>query len=798
MYAEVDPTTIYRGMSDGKDNRAEVKMADRRGISRWVIAVTLLLLACCALCAPVQAGVSPDDGKYVGNNGVVIIGETKVFFFNESEQIIPYGTIRSTNPDIPVFISFNGPFDSSSSEYKIDLAKTDEYQVTGPNGRITVYFLPPELRAKTKVCGENFAWVKKGDNITLEANTNLWFITNLSRDFLIFKGPLPNNITYKLLDPSGLQVYVINDVTLRDIDVGFDYNGKNSITINTANLKTGIYRLLIETDPDTNNGLDAEGPEVSFEVRSKGVTMQVEPQEQATYEELVFSLLTTPHTNVSLKVTWGVDINVEFIKGKANVVRGGPTAFGTSDSNGEFKAVAYFAVSGTYEITATEYGCSVEVKPSTRENSTDSTEVKIVPFKAKLDVNKDPSIYHIGENVKITGSANTGDNITLKINDAVVATNLNVGGFDYTWPTKDKPPGSYRIAIWILPLSDPAHDPPDASISVVLIRGGLFAEPSAPFVALGDEFTIEGIVPGRDRVDIFTIAPKGGGGKGFFVEKGGVLDAVGLTYGAYGVNTDGDFETEKIKVSKEVDTGTYLIAALNYGRDGVWGRSQSSNLLEVISNNYATALGIKTTDQLLAILKDKTINAAGSDDLMGIATIRVEQGFVTVDDIVDVPLGSDITVTGTTNRQVDTAIIVTVESLEVNGTKLKPKIAKAKEDEKTFYNSFDVSFATESANIGTYQVTVDDADGHTASTTVRILPAEEHSVNVSTTPSPRTAMSETVPTEPTSTPSPTVTTPAPPSPAPEGAAKEPGFEALSALLALVALSFLLVRSRQRR
>jgi len=592
-------------------------------------------------------------------------------------------------------------------------------------------------------------------------------------------------------------LHEINNVTLKDITV--DYNGKNSTTINTAGLKTGIYKLRIETDPITNNGLDTEGPEVSFEVRSKGVTMLVEPQEQATYEELVFTLSTTPHTDVSLNVTWGVNINVEFIAGKGNVVRGGPTASGTSDSNGEFKAVAYFAVSGTYEITATEYGCS-GVKSSTRENTTDSTEVKIVPFKTELKVNKDPSIYHIGENVKIAGSANTGSNITLKIDDAEIGRDLDIKGFDYTWQTKDKPPGSYRIAIWILPLSDPAHDLPDASISVVLIRGGLFAEPSAPFVALGDEFTVEGIVPGRDRVDIFTIAPKGGGGKGFFVEKGGVLDAAGLTYGAYGVNTDGDFETEKIKVSKEVDTGTYLIAVLNYGRDGIWGMSQSDDMLAAISNNYATDLGVKTTDQLLAILKDTTINEAGSDDLLSIATISVEQGFVTVDELEDALLAGEIKVTGTTNRQVDTAIIVTVESLEVNGTNLKPMIAKAKEDDKTFYNSFDVAFATESANIGTYQVTVDDGDGHTASTTVRILPAEEHAVNVSTTPSPKPAVNEPVPTTPVATPSPTAATlvPSSPSPAPEGAAKEPGFEALPALIALTVLGFLLVRSRQKR
>jgi hypothetical protein len=429
--------------------------------------------------------------------------------------------------------------------------------------------------------------------------------------------------------------------------------------------------------------------------------------------------------------------------------------------------------------------------------------VEIVPYEAELKVDKDPPVYHIGEKVEIDVSATAGESITLKIEDEVVDVGLDVDGDEYTWSTENLAPDSYKISMWVLPFSDPESDPPDESLTLVLLRGGLFAEPSAPFVALGDKFTIEGIVPGRDRVEIFTIAPDGGGGRGLdpediFEDSGDRLSAPGLTYETTGVDTDGEFETEKITVSKDADTGTYLIVALNYGRDGIWGRSQSADLLAVLSNDYATPLGMKTTDQLLDILKDKTINEAGSDDLLGIATISVEEGLVTVDELEDVQLGGDLKVTGTTNRQVDTAIIVTAESLEVNGTKLKPQIAKAKEDEKTYYNTFDVTFDTESANIGTYQVTVDDGDGHTASTTVRILPAAEHSVNVSVTPSPRPAISEPVPTEPVATPSPTAATPVPSSPAPEGAAKEPGYEALPALIALAVLGILLVRSRQKR
>lgn len=766
----------------------------KKSVSWRIIAVTVTLISLCALCAPANAGVSPDVGRSIGNamdGTFTFIGETNLTFVDTNGTLILRGYLISawenSNINIP-FPNSGIVFDSKKEAYRL---LPGFYKVTDLVGgeKTRIYFASKdELRVETKVCGEPFLWVTRGGDITFKADTKLHNI----------KGSLPNNITYKLLNPKGLRVpeYKVG-VPLSDIDVS--ENGENITMINTAGLDLGVYTLSIETDPATNNGLDVEGPAVTFEVKDIGVTIEAKPKEQTVTEEIVFTLSTTPNTTVTLNVTVGIESNVWFEKGKGagEVKIGGHSASGISDKQGNFKAVANFTVTGAYKITATELFT----------NTTDDTWVKIIRYVATLDEPKE-GVYHIGEVLKIKGSAPTAaDNVTIKV-DGAFLDNISVTKFGtgYDWNTEGIAPGTYKIAIWVLPQSDPERDPSDASVSIVLIRGGLIVETSADFVALGDDFEIEKIIaPGRDRVDILTIAPDGGGGRGFepidvLTETDGELNAPGLTHYSYSKNpAEAEFkkeDMEKIAVGKDVDTGTYLIAVLNPGQDGVWGKSGDDNLLKVITYNYSTPLAVKTTDQLLAILKDRTINAAGSDDLLGIATIKVENGFVTLDNIADVPLGQKIEVTGTTNRQVDTSIIVTVEGVDESIPKLKPKIAKAKEDDKTFYNTFSISFETASANIGKYVVTADDGDGHIASTTVTILPAEEPSVDVSATPTPETPGQEQGTNE-SATATPQMTTPTTtPTPRTE-TEKEPGFETIFSIAGLLAVTWLLRRRKRR-
>lgn len=522
-----------------------------------------------------------------------------------------------------------------------------------------------------------------------------------------------------------MQLYDVHGKTLTNISVN-DSTGETSIVINTTGLDTGTYTLSIETDPCTNNGLDVEGPSVSFDVKSRGITIDAKPPKEIVTEDIVFSASTTPYTYVRLNVTWGLPSKVFFKNEIGDKV--GCTLLEKADKDGKLERKAYFDAVGSYEITAIEY----EV------NTSDSIFVEIAPYTVELKTDK--STYSIGENVVITGSATAGDKLVLKIDDEVVKwDDEDIKGSEYSWKTEGETLGAHEIAMWVVGtpeslFSDPYYELPDASVTLILLRGGLNAEVDKEFVAQGDDFTIEGTVPGRDRVDVMTIGPKGGSGHGLdpndiVNETNGALNAPGLTYLTSGISTDGTFETDKIKVDRGADTGMYQIAVLNYGRDEVWGtKTGTNNLLSAITHNYSISLATKTQEEILAYLMDNTVGQPGSDDLLCVVTLKVENGFVRLDAIENVLLGTELKVTGISNREVETQIVVTVEG----PTNLKPLVTEVKADAKTFYNTFEVSFGTATAKIGEYQVTAKDNDGHEVATTLNIILTDEPLINFST------------------------------------------------------------------
>lgn len=687
--------------------------------------VFVVLFSMVAMFGVANAGVSPKEGRRIYDNGTAIIGETNLSFaINATAEPISSGKIEATWEGGPI-ISFEGPFDSrDAQQYKGLVAGRYKIVVDGET-KMHVYFESPSLVIdRIIVRGRESTKVVKGENITFIVDTNLDIINTST------------NITYKLVNPKGVPI-LIEDVPL--------VKGANRTTINTAQLDTGKYKVSIKSNPDTNNGLEAEGPSVSFKVEKRSITIKADVKKQAVNKDIIFDISTTlGYTNFTLNVTRGAEENVEFVelKFEQGVIKRqslGHSISEKTDEDGIYKAITYFTKPGVYEITAKD-------TDATSANITATETVEIEEFSAKVSVER--TKYYVGEPINITGSANAGESITVKADDEVIKEDAEVEGFSCTWRTAGKQLGSYEIGIWVLPFSDPARDPPDASVTVLLMRGGLSAKLNREVVVPGEEFEIEGIAPGMDRVDILTICPKGGSGVGFdpgsiFNLTEGKLNAPGLTYSLCGVFPDGDFR-DKIRVREDADTGTYLITVLNYGRDGVWGASGSDDFINVISYNYTSQLSIKTQEQILAILKDITINAAGSDDLLCVNAIKVENPRVRLDYIENVTLGDNIVVSGYTNREEGTAITITVEG----PMDFKPKIAFVEED-----GTFNVSFSTVSAKIGEYTVTADDGKGYSDTKTVNILShlhttppltTGNSSENSSSTPSPAASASETL------------------------------------------------------
>ncbi|MBK5191122.1 MAG: hypothetical protein JJE19_06485, partial [Methanosarcinales archaeon] len=484
-------------------------MANPKSVSWSIIAVTVTLISLCALCAPANAGVSPDDGRSIGDvaNGTrAIIGETNLSFVNASGFLINSGTtivnIKGPSEDTPeaiknsVNIDFVGTFDSTAYDEPEEISNPlvpGTYNVSNVSdgGKSTIVeFKRPQLIAKI-----DKEVVIRGDTLTFEADTNLFHIARYAG---------PNYITFSLTDPNGYTMTRVGSTALENVNV--NVTGVNTLTIDTGDLvDMGEYTLCIKPNPDTNNGLGKDekyrcGTPVTFEVVSF-ISLTADKEEAEVNERIEFTVILSSNTNVSLTVTTGDESKVWFIGG--DVKETGHNCTGMTRDDGKFEAVANFTATGAYEIMATEL----------IGYRTANIWVKIVRHEVTLD-SPDEEVYHIGEILTIKGDAPTAtDNVTIKVDGTLIDT-ISVNEFEtgYDWNTEGFAPSTYKIAIWVSPQSNPDRDTPDDSVTIVLIRGGLLVETSADFVALGDDFEIEKIIaPGRDYVDILMIAPEGGG-----------------------------------------------------------------------------------------------------------------------------------------------------------------------------------------------------------------------------------------------------------------------------------------------
>ena len=304
----------------------------------------------------------------------------------------------------------------------------------------------------------------------------------------------------------------------------------------------------------------------------------------------------------------------------------------TMDGDGVRKFELHFTDVGTYKITATDYGTGY---PTATRLDEESIEILVAEKNVTFDV---PAIVVIGDKIQIRGTANAGDTIDIAIDDYTVYVSIPIeadGTFAVDLLTPETRGTGAPVIIRIDAFTRLAGEPPlsgdvsgvedDGYAEVFLVGPWLTASLSTDTVDLADNFTISGTASGSDFVDIVTVAPRGGAGRG--INPASVPDVPGITYDSSAVSDIDDSYLKELYVDEDADTGKYLVVVLSPGPNGVYDELNSLDLFgSAFEAGYGDIrnLGAKTQEQILAIIADATVDAAGSDDLLWVGTIVIK------------------------------------------------------------------------------------------------------------------------------------------------------------------------------
>ena len=236
----------------------------------------------------------------------------------------------------------------------------------------------------------------------------------------------------------------------------------------------------------------------------------------------------------------------------------------------------------------------------------------------------------IGTDLIIKGTSTGGDTVDIAIDDIMVAIDVPIdenGRF-----TKKIPSGAETI-LWVprgYVVKAYVNGPKDRNGNSVEIKVGeripeglgifddgdtvvimtdptLSVEQSINFVVQESTYSITGIAPGSDYVDIAIVCSKGSYGVGI---DGGYGIAV---YRVSVSKTDYTF-SKTITVYKNAEDGRYTAMVLSPGRDQLYGDYEDK--IEDIADLITSGIfDLKTQSEALDLLTSKTINATTNDDL---------------------------------------------------------------------------------------------------------------------------------------------------------------------------------------
>ena len=605
-----------------------------------------------------------------------------------------------------------------------------------------------------------------------------------------------DRVDLEIIGPDG-QVSEKNGVSFRNITVS---TLKTFKAFDTTGFKVGHYTFQVVIDkPDFACGLSGQSVKKGLNIVKSELTITAATTEVPELETVKLTVTGVAGNNITMEVE-GLSPNAYFPKGIDDNPRTETTRkfFSIIDDDGTMNYAVEFNDTGAYTVRASE----------TDDLATyDNVDITVTDRDVIFDV---PSTVVIGERFDVRGTANTGDMVTIAVEDEVVqkldqivieedgefSEEIDTSALDA--PSLFKIPGSVRLKAYIdrpkessYPVNVPLSENDDGSVAILMTRGEVLAELSTDDVAEGDDFTITGTAAGTQQVDMLIVAPRGYSGSQI------ETDENKMYYTTTSVTQTEHTFYKKISVCDDVDNGRYLVMVLSPGSDGVWGKTGYPRLYNPNDiRDPNTALGeytleTRTQEEMLEVIEDLVFL---SDDLLWIGMINVQSPFVILNPIAGVGIGEPLEISGTTNREEGYTIVVTAKG----PTELTPATVP------TTNRTFNATLDTTDARIGTYIVRADDGDANTDEAMVdiggaqveeKIKEIEEGVEDIKEGISEGISEEIGKQIEEIASPAPETPKPATPEPTAEPEAT-PGFEGVFAIAGLLAIAYLVLKRRK--
>ncbi len=574
--------------------------------------------------------------------------------------------------------------------YNVNWPTTGAFYVNGDSTtkEATLSVAEPKMPLKLKVQDKEVTTLARSTELTIDVGG-----INLDDN---------DKVNLVIIGPKG-QIAQKNGQRFEDIAVGT----LKSFKIDTTNWDIGDYTFQVKTKPDNACGLDKSSVTKTLSIITGEIIIEADTTEVPELTIVRLTVTGIPCHQITVKAD-PLSKNAYFPAGLDDNPSGWTTNNfnDTIDDDGVRTYAVEFNDTGVYTI---------KVIDLSETGSYDTVDITVTDKEVIFDV---PATIAIGERVAIKGTANTGDTVTITVDDEVVqkldAIVIDENGefeeeidtSSETAPAALQIPGLVKLKAYIdrdEGIGDIRSDEKDdGSTTVFIVRGWLTAELSTDTVEPDDDFTISGTAKGSKDVDILIVAPKGYSGTN--IEDSSCKE---MFIGSTGVSATDDSFLKKIEVGRYVDPGRYLVVVLTKGSNEWYGSGKDWNTIEKALCDYS--LKTRTQDEMLAVFDDIL---ELSDDLIWVGYVTVgEEETLTLNPIADVVVGDSLEVSGESSRSDGTRIWITVKGRYFE---IVPQAASVTD------NTFNATFDTTGAPPGVYAVQVMDGYGYTATTRVLI------------------------------------------------------------------------------